>query len=358
EWQLALAVVIYGLAYDVLGDYCAELIRLMAVQLPTTVLQRGIPLAESEARLLPAAWQALPDDATRASFASLLTTQDRRRVISLSSGPAPVHIQALGPLVVNVGGTPIDVKSLKKRKSGLLLVLLLAAEGPLPREQIMDRFWPDLDPGAADTSLRVSLHHLRRLLEPHLGGKSKSRYIQTEGGLIWFRRQPEVQVDLDHFREAIRLAAAAREKGNLREAASHYESACKLYQGDLVADDPYALEDLREAWRTSYTGALDWLGEYYWQETQDTAKAILTFQRRLAAEETYEPAHQSLMRIFMETGQLARARQQYHACKEVLASQLGVEPSRATESLLQLIVSMESEAAGVPEPAPVPKRKR
>ncbi|MFZ5824474.1 MAG: BTAD domain-containing putative transcriptional regulator [Bacillota bacterium] len=353
EWQLALAVCIYGLAYDVHADFCADLIRLMSARLPTTVLQQGIGLAESEARLLPAAWQALPDDAVRASFATLLTSQDRKRVVSLATGgPAPLHIQALGPLVVHVGGSPIDIKALKKRKSGLLLVLLLSADNPLPREQVMDRFWPDLDPGAADTSLRVSLHHLRRILEPHLGGKQKSRYIQTEGGLLWFSRQPEVQVDLDHFREALRQATEAKEKGNLREAATRYESACKLYHGDLAADDPYALEDLREVWRSKYTDALDWLGEYYWHEAQNGAKAILTYQQRLSLDESYEPAHQSLMRIYMETGQVAKARQQYLTCKEVLSSQLGVEPSRTTESLLQLLVSMESESTALPDPPP------
>lgn len=359
EWQLALSVAIYGLAYDVQGEVCLELIRLMASQLPTAVLQRGIALAESEARVLPAAWQALPDDAARASFATLLTIQDRKRVVSLTTGgPAPVHIQALGPLTVNIGDTPVDIKALKKRKSGLLLALLLASENPLPRDQVMDRFWPDLDPSAADTSLRVSLHHLRRLLEPHLGGKAKSRYIQTEGGLIWFSRQPEVQVDLDHFREAIRLADDAREAGTLREAAAHYESACKLYQGDLAADDPYALEDVRDAWRSSYTGALDWLGEYYWHEAQDTARAILTFRRRLSLDETFEPAHQSLMRIYMETGQVAQARQQYLTCKEVLQTQLGVEPARTTESLHQLIISMENEVAAGEQPPPTrPKRR-
>lgn len=357
EWQLALAAVVYGLAYDVQPDFCVEIIRLMQNHLPTVVLQNGIALAESEARLLPAAWQALPDDASRAAFSTLLTNQDRKRVVSLQSGPAPIRIQALGPLVVTVGDSPIDVKALKKRKSGQLLALLVATDSPIPREQVMDRLWPDLDPGAADTSLRVCLHHLRRLLEPHLGGKQRSRYIQTEGGLVWFSRQPEVQIDLDHFREAIRLADDARDKGNLREAGAHYETACKVYQGDLTADDPYALEDVREAWRTSFTNALDWLGEYYWHEVQDAPKAILTFQRRLSVEETHEPAHQSLMRIYMETGQVGKARQQYQTCKEMLDEHLGVDPSRTTESLLQLAVSMESEALPATEP-PASSRKR
>jgi hypothetical protein len=55
---------------------------------------------------------------------------------------------------------------------------------------------------------------------------------------------------------------------------------------------------------------------------------------------------------------LSKARQQYLACKEALASQLGVEPSRATESLLQLAVSMESETGVLSQPQSPPRKGR
>jgi len=359
EWPLALTAVVYGLAYDVQAEFCRELLRHMESQLPVPILQAGIVVSEADARLLPAAWQALPDDGSRSTFAALLSPQDRKRVGGLTSGPAPVLIQVLGPLAVTIGGEPVDVKALKKRKSGQLLTMLVSEDGPVPRERIMDRLWPDLDPGAADTSLRVTLHHLRRLLEPHLGGKSKSRYIQTEGGLIWFSRHPEVQVDLDQFREALSSAEEALAGGDALRAAKWYEAASKLYHGDLAADEAYALEDLREAWRIRYTSALDWLGEYYWHEVQDTAKALLVYQRRLAVDEAFEPAHQALMRLYLESGQIGRARQQYLSCKEALATHLGVEPSRTTESILQLAISMESETgSSAPAPARRTSKKR
>ncbi|MEW8978150.1 MAG: BTAD domain-containing putative transcriptional regulator [Symbiobacterium sp.] len=356
EWQLGLAAVIYGLAYDVQANFCLRLVRTMAEKLPQTVREPGIPLAEPESRMLPAAWQALPDEDSRSTFASLLTAADRRRVVTLARGPSPLTIQVLGPLVVTVGETPVDVRALKRRKSGQLLTLLVASEGPLPREQVVERLWPDLDPSAADTSLRVSLHHLRRLLEPHLGGKARSRYIHAEAGLVWFSRHPEVQVDLDRFREELRRAEEARDSGHLREAAGLLEQACRLYRGDLLADDPYELGDLREQWRARYAAALDWLGEYYWHELGSPNRAIVAFQRRLALDESHEPTHQSLIRIYLETGQVDRARRQYLACREALASQLGVEPSPATESLYQLIVQMESEAQSTLEP-PLPPRR-
>lgn len=358
EWQLALAAVIYGLAYDVQAEFCLRLIRTMAEELPRPVRQPGIPVAEPELRVLPAAWQALPDDEIRETFASLLTASDRKRVVTLATGPSPLTIRVLGPLAVTVGDTAIDVRALKRRKSGQLLTLLVANEGPLPREQVIEQLWPDLDASAADTSLRVSLHHLRRLLEPHLGGKAKSRYIHTEGGLVWFSRHPEVQIDLDRFREALRRADEAREAGNPREAAGHLEAACRLYQGDLLADDPYTLSELREHWRARYADALDWLGEYYWHEAGVPSRAITSFQRRLALDESHEPTHQSLIRIYLETGQIDRARQQYAACREALASQLGVEPSASTEALHQLAIAMENEGQPGPEPPAAPRKRK
>ena len=356
EWPLALAIAIYGLAYGVHNELILGIVRLMNERLPTEVLQGGIPLMEAEARLVPAAWQALPDEAVREAFSRLLTPGDRRRVVNLAKGPAPMRIQCLGNLAVTIGAEQLDLKALRKRKSGQLLVLLLSQDSPLPRDQVMDRLWPDLDPEAADTSLRVSLHHLRRLLEPHLGGRSRSRYIQSEGGLIWFSRQPEVSVDLDQFREALGRAVDAAEGSNRAVAVQHYEQASKVYRGDLSTDDPYSspLEELRTALREQYTSVLDWLGGYYWHEAQDPAKAILAFKQRLTLDAAHEAAHQALMRIYLENGQVGAARQQYSTCREALANGLGVTPSRATESLLQLALSMESEAS---PPAQVVKQR-
>jgi len=347
EWPLALAVAVYGLAYGVHSELILEIVNLLNQRLPANIVHDGIPLVEGEARLVPAAWQALPDDRAREAFSHLLTPHDRRRVISLATGPAPVRIQCLGSLAVTVGSEQLDLKALRKRKSGQLLVLLLTHDSPLPRDQVVDRLWPDLDPEAADTSLRVSLHHLRRLLEPHLGGRSRSRYIQSEGGLIWFSRQSEVKVDMDQFREALGHAEDAISADDRGMAAQQFESACKAYRGDLSTDDPYSapLEDLRATLRERYTSALEWLGEYYWHEAQDAAKAILAFKQRLTLDATHEPAHQALMRIYLETGQVSAARQQYSICREALSAGLGVTPSRGTESLLQLALSMESEAA-------------
>jgi DNA-binding SARP family transcriptional activator len=135
-----------------------------------------------------------------------------------------------------------------------------------------------------------------------------------------------------------------------------------VYRGDLSADDPYsaALEDLRNTLRERYTAALDWLGDYYWHEAQDYAKAILMFKQRLVLDEAHEPAHQALIRLYLENGQVTSARQQYAACRESLRTQLGVAPSRATDSLLQLAISMESETAASPsesKPARIARRR-
>lgn len=355
EWPLALAVAVYGLAYRVQPDFCLELLQLMDEQLPANVRAQGIPLPEPEARLVPAAWQALPDDCARSVLGRLLVPADRRRVVNLATGPAPVRIQTLGALTLTVGGGTVDTKALKRRKSGQLLALLLASEGPVPRERLLDQLWPDLDAEAADTSLRVTIHHLRRLLEPHLGGRGKSRYIQAEGGVVWFSRQPEVSVDLDAFRQAAAQAEAAAGAGDDLTAASQYEAAVRIYRGDFCADEPYslALEEIRSALRDQYAAALTWLGEHYWHALQEPARAIGYYRQRLLVDGAHEPTHQALIRLYLETGQLGEARQQYLACRSALRAELSTEPSRATESLLHLIISMEQEgrAAGTGNPA-------
>jgi DNA-binding SARP family transcriptional activator len=354
EWHLALSVAIYGLAFRVEPDFCHRLILLMDERLPEAVRSSGIELMEPEARLIPAAYRTLEDAAVREAIVRLLTPADRRRIVNLATGPAPIAIQCLGPLSITLGQEAVDVKALKRRKAGLLLVTLLSTDHPVPREQVVDRLWPNLDQAAADTSLRVALHHLRRLLEPHLGGEAKSRYIQTERGLIWFSRQPEVAVDLDQFRAALTHAEAAVSAGDRPATARSYEQACRLYRSDLAADDPYspALQELRTTFRFRLLAALDWLGQYYWNEAKDPARAILIFQQRLVWDEAGESAHQALMRIYLENGQAAEALRQYAACREALV-QLEALPSRTTESLLRQAIEADN---GVADPNPKPKR--
>jgi TolB-like protein/Flp pilus assembly protein TadD/rhodanese-related sulfurtransferase len=65
--------------------------------------------------------------------------------------------------------------------------------------------------------------------------------------------------------------------------------------------------------------------------------AIILGQRLLALDPLQETVHRALMELYGELGQRLAALQQYHRCRELLASELGVEPETETEALHQAL---------------------
>lgn len=347
EWPLALAAITYGLSFGVLPDYCTLLLRTMDERLPAVVKQGGIPLTEADARHLPAAWRTLPDAESRTALAGLLTSEDRNRLAGLGNGPAPLRIACLGPLTVQVGDRSIDPGALKKRKVGALLVLLLDQER-WPREQLLEALWPDLDAQAANASLRVALHHLRRLFEPHLGGRDHSRYIQAEGGVVWLQRRPEMSVDLDEFRRHWERGKAAAVAGDTTAAVQHFAAARAFYRGPLYSDDPYisALAMPRQQVQETVQQMLLWLGDHYRLALQNAAESLSCYRQLLGIDTTHEAAHRGLIRAHIALGQWHEARQQYQECRLQLQQALGVEPSTDTQALLAEIHRQEATRSG------------
>lgn len=76
----------------------------------------------------------------------------------------PVHIEVLGkPVVVFEDGTRVEHFS--TRKAAALLGFLALFPGTAhPREQLVERFWPDVEPVSGRNSLNVALNALRSVL--------------------------------------------------------------------------------------------------------------------------------------------------------------------------------------------------
>ena len=83
------------------------------------------------------------------------------------SSPDALRVALLGGFRVTVGARIIDDTGWRRRTARTLIKLLALAPGhALPREQVMDLLWPDLDPAAAANNLRQALHAARQGLNP------------------------------------------------------------------------------------------------------------------------------------------------------------------------------------------------
>jgi DNA-binding SARP family transcriptional activator len=177
-------------------------------------------------------------------------------------------VQLLGPVVVTVGGEPIDDRTWRSRKAReVLVVLALAGERGRRREEVIEAVWPDRDPAKGRSLLRTALADVRRALEPARPPGEPSRFLASHG---------------DRLRLSARTDLAAAEQYRASGDPSALTAAWDLFRGDLAADDPYA-DSLAEA-RSSADRLRVEIAQALVGTPQDVAPATLVAAAELLVE--------------------------------------------------------------------------
>jgi LuxR family maltose regulon positive regulatory protein len=157
----------------------------------------------------------------------------------LAALPAPpvarTGIEVLGALRVTRDGVAVDAPELRRLRVRQLLGALVLRPA-LTREQVFGLLWPDLDAAGAARNLRVTLTHLRRLLEPDRSGGEASFHLRTEGDMIRLVRSAWLAVDLWTFESLDGEVRAARAAGDLERAKDLLEAGVALWRGDPLPD--------------------------------------------------------------------------------------------------------------------------
>ena len=207
-----------------------------------------------------------------------------------------------------------------------------------PREELVERFWPEAEPEAGRMSLRTALASLRRQLEPP-GVPSGSVLVADRASV--HLNPAAVSVDVAQFQVALQAAA----KRASEEQAPLLAEAVEIYQGDLLPGfyEDWVLSE-RERQADAYLGALRQLTRLLAQ-ARDFHRALEYARRAVSADPLREEAHRNLMRLYVAVGRPAAALQQYAEMECLLREKLGVEPSEATRALAQEL------QAGVPRNA-------
>ena len=258
----------------------------------------------------------------------------------------PLRLVGLGGFVVRRGGEAVPVSAFGRERARALLAALMCNPGPVHREQLLDWLWPDLDVERGLRAFHVTLHALRRAIEPEIDRRSSDRSIVRAEGegyrlVLW----DDDATDLDDFLG--RAAAAAAGTGSPRRLDALLEAE-GAYAGPLFPEWPYAdwaVERRREVDR-AYTTLLERLAETLSADGRHR-EAQLRWERLVALEPEREGFHRNLILGYAEAGEKALALRQYHACRAVLRRELGVEASPETRGLYQLIL----------EDKPLPRRE-
>lgn len=217
------------------------------------------------------------------------------------------RIQLLGGFVVVVDDAPVPEDRWSRRQVATFVKLLALAPGRrLHREQVIDALWPGVPVPDAGPRLHKVAHYARRALDD-----DESVVLRNETVALLPGR--DVEVDVDVFREAARVALANHEGAALTEAVA-------AYAGPLLPEDPYEAwaETTRAELRTTYLTLLRELGR--WEDL-------------LAEEPTDEDAHLALIRGHLDAGDVRAAERQFERLDHALLRELGTRPSPEAEAL-------------------------
>lgn len=231
-------------------------------------------------------------------------------------------------------GQAIVVES---RKALALLAYLAVTQQAHSRDTIAVLFWPDLDHTGARATLRSTLWMLKKVC---------GEWVEAERETIAIKAEVGAEIDVVAFE---RTLATCRTHGHPENVPCPaclplLDTAVELYKGDFLEGftlrDSPGFEDWQilysENLRHQFAQALECLTKHH--EGQGAFDIALRPARRwLALDPLHEPAHQALMRLYAQAGQVQSALRQYDLCRQALEKELGVSPQRATQELYRAI---------------------
>ncbi|MEV0619071.1 BTAD domain-containing putative transcriptional regulator [Nonomuraea sp. NPDC050404] len=276
-------------------------------------------------------------------------------------GPQTVRFTVLGALRAWLGDDELVLGSLQQRT--LLAVLLLRANRPMSREQLIDAVWGPSPPAYAVNLVQKHVSALRRVLEPHRSPRAPSRTL-TWTDIGYLLSVPKDLLDLHLFESEVERARAARSEGDLALAARILAAALELWHGPACDGLSCPLIDAERAR----------LDERHADVMEDRIDLDLTLGRdfelvgelrTLVAQYPWrERLRVLLMLALYRSGRQAEALAAYQEARRHLNEELGIDPGpqlrRMHEQILAADPSLTPAPAGpapaarLPAPAQLP----
>ncbi|MEU8238204.1 bacterial transcriptional activator domain-containing protein [Actinoplanes missouriensis] len=179
----------------------------------------------------------------------------------------------------------------------------------------------------------MTLHYLRRVLEPDLSSRCPSRFIHTDAGRYWFDPQDSWWTDVDEMRQLWTPARAADDAAipALNRLLDYYRQG--FLPEELYAD---AFAGFRDAHSRGHDEALHTLLGLY--RDRGRRYETLTCAQQILDRDPYsEPTVTVLVEAHLEQGNRRAAIAELDRFLRVQGEDLGVKPSRHLLALRQRV---------------------
>jgi DNA-binding SARP family transcriptional activator/DNA-binding CsgD family transcriptional regulator len=229
-------------------------------------------------------------------------------------------------MAVAVDGRHIEQELPRRQGRALFAYLVLNRERPVPRAELVDALWPEVDVAAPDALLSSILSRLRRVLPP---GTVEGR------GQLTLRLAGEPWVDVE-------VAARAPAQAEAALGAGRPDEALAIARTGLEIASLALLPDIDQPWLDDHRRALPALRAPL-HELEARARLATGGPELVAAEAAAraaiksepfrESAHAVLMEVLAARGNVAEALRVYDRVRLLLRDELGAIPSARLRTL-------------------------
>src|SRR3954463_4395815 len=242
-----------------------------------------------------------------------------------------MRLELLGDLLIRSGdGSLVTIGA--KKSQALLAYLAIKPAQHVSREKLAGLLWSSTGPDQARQSLRQTLSTVRKELAQIGPGQ---KILIEEGDLLSLDRSVTCDVA-----ELESLVAVGTEEA-LKEAI-------ELYRGDFLDGftinedrfDQFVIGERDRLHRVALRAHAQLVELQSRRGAMD--EAIWTAQRSLRLDVLQEPMHRTLMRLYLQSGDVNQALQQYESCAKVLKRELRIEPDAETKALQREILQLRA----------------
>ena len=251
----------------------------------------------------------------------------------------------LGPFEALVDQRPTPIP--RGRQRVLLATLVLHTGEVVGVDELLERMWGDRLPGSPRGALQICLTRVRRWLD--VQGEGAARLLTTESAGYVLRLPPQ-NVDLLRFRDSLRAAEAAAERGDLVGQWAALATVLSLWRGPVLADvhSDSLQQDVIPRITEEYLRALEWRHEvgFALGRHDRLVGELLALTRKYPYRERYWG---QLMRALCRCGRQVEALDAYRRVRTRLREEIGVDPGPELRRLHVAI--LRNDPAGVPHGA-------
>jgi LuxR family maltose regulon positive regulatory protein len=246
--------------------------------------------------------------------------------LHLDHWPWPVKIHTLGRFALRKDDAPLRSAPKAHKKPLECLKLLVALGGREVSEALLaETLWPQAEGDDAVQALTTTLHRLRKLIGAHAILRQAGR-LSIDARSVW--------VDTWSLERALAELERACQRNESDRVEALTARVLSLYCGPFLKgeDDTAPVLAMRERLRARLLRHLEAAAAVLMNAGR-YGHARTCYEKALEVEPLAEEFYRGLMRVYLATGRRAEALATYQRCHRVLASQLGLAPSPATEAL-------------------------